>query len=98
MLLTSAFTLSLLPSYVPHSEVADPALRALVDRKEGWSLGDGFQLSGLGAIAYSVQQVFNEHLLCARRSAPRLLSIATTGRRRGPSLLCRHSAATACQS
>lgn len=52
VLLTSAFTLSLLPPYVPHSKVmADPAVRALVDRKEGWSLGDGFQLSGLGAIA-----------------------------------------------
>lgn len=31
--------------------VVDPAMRALVDRKEGRSLGDGFRLSGLGAIA-----------------------------------------------
>lgn len=38
--------------------VAGPAVRALVDRKEGWSLGDGFQLSGVGAIALPQ---FNRH-------------------------------------
>ena len=70
---------------------AAPAMRALVDRKEGVVRGNGFQLSSLGAIALIVQ--FHRYALGAygvpglcQAWSPTRSSSVTDGRRRGPSL------------